>query len=48
MLETFDDDVPKVPDPWADDWASAQARRAVRQLMHEQQEPINPLPVTIH
>ena len=47
MLETFDDDVPKVPDPLLDDLRSAQARRALQHLLEEQQ-PAKPLPVVIH
>lgn len=49
-MQLLDDDVPMLaPDPVLDDWASAQAKRALHQLLQEQQEPVNqPLPVVIH
>ena len=48
--DLIDDDVPRQPDPWVDDLASAQARRAIQleldglASMNEQPR----LPVVIH
>jgi hypothetical protein len=50
FMPIIDDDMPSVPDPWLDELASAQARRALVLALDEQSnlEPVRPMPVVIH
>ena len=48
-MPLMDDDRPNPPDPWADDWASAQAKRALLLALGEDNEkPSQPLPVVLY
>jgi hypothetical protein len=49
MQALIDDDEPRRPDPFLDDLASAQARRALQKLSEERQaSAIERLPVVSH